>query len=233
MTVDPRQYLERARASAMSGDFSNALYNYEYFFDHALDEDPHSLYGVRLSYCLSEWVRLGKEYPEAHKRLEKKKENTRALLLETKQPELFHDYETICEHLGKEEESMEFFLFLHETEPKLATTVVRFIWDRLVTSKNWNACLAYLGNAESRYEKLLQKYDQAMSVCRSNPDIGDEDFANQIESWFVRDASNLLIVLKNTNQHELAAQIYSRVDTDTKERKCEHLKIEVSERVGL
>ena len=56
--------LDRARAAFKEANYSRALEQYEYFFDHALDDDPHSLYGVRLSYCLAEWVRLGELYPE-------------------------------------------------------------------------------------------------------------------------------------------------------------------------
>jgi len=54
--------LEDAKLAHESGDFVNALKFYEQFFDHALDDDPYALYGVRLSYCLDGWVKLAGEF---------------------------------------------------------------------------------------------------------------------------------------------------------------------------
>jgi hypothetical protein len=60
-----RDALDNARAAFKHGDYPEALRQYDYFFDHALDDDPAALYGVRLSYCLDEWAKLGEKYPPA------------------------------------------------------------------------------------------------------------------------------------------------------------------------
>lgn len=54
MSTNLEMYLNEARKTFKSKDYAKSLFSYEYFFDHALDEDGASFYGVRLSYCLSE-----------------------------------------------------------------------------------------------------------------------------------------------------------------------------------
>src|SRR4051794_1771272 len=65
---DARQVLADAKRLEEQGDFSGALAKYIWFHDNALKSDP-SLGGVRLSYALRDWIKLGKQYPEALERL--------------------------------------------------------------------------------------------------------------------------------------------------------------------
>lgn len=229
MSDRPSVWLDNARNAVKSEEYAIALEKYEYFFDHALEED-RSFYGVRLSYCLDEWARLGKKYPLAQEKLIEKKETTRKLLLESGEPERFHEFEALCRYLGQKEESMKLFLHLHESRKELAEEVVRYIWDRLVSSGNWEICAAYLGDPESRYQNLLFLYDSTMEIHNSDPNM---DLENYSETRFVKDASNLLKVLTNTNHSEMVEKIIMRITNDTMERGREHLKSKVLEQVAL
>ena len=101
MEANPRDALDEARAAFRERNYDTALERYEHFFDHALDDDAHSLYGVRLSYCLSEWAKLGDVHPLARRRLEEKASESLDLLVHTRDPERFHDFIAICGYLDQ------------------------------------------------------------------------------------------------------------------------------------
>ena len=92
--------LEDAQLAHRAGDFVNALKFYEQFFDHALDDDPYALYGVRLSYCLDGWVQLADEFVGAKNQLISKQQDMFAEYQSSRHPERFHDYYMISKGLN-------------------------------------------------------------------------------------------------------------------------------------
>ena len=56
--------LQEAVELASNGCHAEALQKYLWFHQHALEYEP-ALYGVRLSFALSYWAALGKDYPPA------------------------------------------------------------------------------------------------------------------------------------------------------------------------
>ncbi len=233
MSASPEDVLDKARAAFRSGQHAEALAQYEYFFDHALDDDPYTLYGVRLSYCLSEWAKLGKKYPQALERLEQKKQDALGQLHQTRNPERFHDFIAICEYLQCKEEPIDQFLSLHTSDEDLAKEIVRFIWNELVEAQQWKVCEAYLASPTEKYESVLAKFDQAMNVCKSDPTLGADDFEQQIKGWYVRDASNLLLVLTNSNRKDDISSLHRRIDSDMQSRGYPELITQIHERVAF
>ncbi len=233
MVVNQRDSLDDARKAFRSGNYSEALEKYEYFFEHALDDDPHSLYGVRLSYCLDEWAKLGKKFPEAIERLELKKKESLILLEKTKEPECFHDYISICKYLESPELPVEQFLQFHSEDRELANVIVRFIWEELVKREKWEVCSIYLLNPMEKYGTAITKFDEAMKVCKSDPDLGGEDFERQIEGWYIRDICNILLVLKNSGKINDVSLIREQVAIDMKDRNYNKLKAKIDEKVAL
>lgn len=231
MECNQRDILEEARAAFKEGNYAEALEQYEYFFDHALDDDPYSLYGVRLSYCLDEWVRLGNRYPLALQRLEQKAGAALALLDQTRNPERFHDFVVICKYLERPEEPIRRFLGYHSLDRELAQSVIRYIWDQLVEEKQWLLCSEYLPLPKNRYDAALAKFDEAMKVCRENPALGGNEFEEQIKGWYVRDVSHMLLVLKNTGRDEEASSMQASVFSDMQARGCAELTHRICERI--
>jgi hypothetical protein len=209
MSVDPGEVLEEARAAAAQGDHAVALERYEHFFDRSLLDqgEGHNYYGVRLSYCLSEWARLGEKYGPAKARLNQKAQEALAAFEETSDAEKFHDYQAISEKLGRKDQVLAQFVKYHESKRNLASVALRFMWDHLVEERRWDICAVHLSDPNSRYQRALEKYDQAMGICRADPSLGGERFENQIKGWYVRDVGNLLAVLKNTGQQDSAEHI--------------------------
>jgi tetratricopeptide (TPR) repeat protein len=210
--------LSLARKAHRCGDFATALEHYDYFFEHALDEDLYALYGVRLSYCLDEWAELGQQFPPATDRLRLKKESALRLLKASRDPERFHDYIAICHYLKCSDEPIQQFLSYHRTDPDLSRSIVRFIWDDLVDAEQWDICSSYVDDSQERYRNALGRFDEAMSVCDSDPDLGGEEFAGQIEEWYVRDVRNLALVLCNAARAAEAEGILTQVKNDCIER---------------
>jgi len=233
MTHNQRDALDEARDAFHSGKYPEALEKYDYFFEHALDDDPHSLYGVRLSYCLDEWAQLGKQYPEALARLEKKRDCALARLEKTKEPERFHDYIAICKYLESPDLPIKQFRRFHSEDRELANTIVRFIWDMLVKEGLWEICISYLPDPKEKYEHSVYKFDEAMKVCKSDPSLGGEDFERQIKGWYVRDVSNILLVLKNSGQADEFSRIRECTYSDLQSRGYPELLVKIDEKVPL
>lgn len=233
MTHSQKDALDEARIAFKAGSYFEALEKYEYFFDHALDGDPASLYGVRLSYCLNEWSRLGQKFPPAKIRLQQKREEALSLLHETRDPERFHDYIAICKYLGCTDLPVEQFLGFHNEDEDLASIIVRFIWNQLVERGLWKVCMAYLNNPREKYDTCMRKFDQAMAVCKSDETLGGKSFESQIKGWYIKDVSNILLVLKNCAENEKFNYIRDLVTQDLESRGYIELEEEINGRVGL
>lgn len=199
---EPKKVLIAARKAFKTKNYKESLRLYEYFFDHSMDEDESSYYGVRLSYCLDEWVELGKVYPKARNQLIKKKEESLKLLHKKLDPEKFNDFKSIASYLNMDDEVMDEFLHLHKINHKLAKKCVRFIWNKLVESKNWKMCQNYLGSPLKRLNVALDKFESSMEISKENPNYGGEEFNQQITSWLIEDVTNILQVLKNCNMKQ-------------------------------
>jgi hypothetical protein len=215
--MSARKALADARAFFKEGEFAKALARYEHFFDHSIEEDE-SWYGVRLSYCLDEWARLGSKYPPALERLEFKAAEAHDLLLRTRRPAHFHDYIAVCEHLRRNEAPIEVFLTLHRSDRELAESVVQFIWDELVEARHWDICTSYLPDPDSNYAVALRKFDESMAICTSDPSLGGAEFEEQIKGWYVLDVTNIVRVLVNSNRSAQALVILAKIASDMQQR---------------
>lgn len=229
--MSARKALAEARASFKKKEFAKALAQYEYFFDHAIQEEE-SLYGVRLSYCLDEWARLGSKYPPALERLRFMAEEARDLLLRTRSAERFHDYIAICEYLKRNEAPVELFLTLHSSDPELAKSIVRFIWDELVDARQWDVCASYLSDPDSSYAVALRRFDQSIAMCIGNPSLGGDEFEEQIKGWYVREVTNIVRVLTNSNRSESARAILRSMESDMKERGRLDLSVRINDQLA-
>jgi hypothetical protein len=227
-THKPKDALDQARSAFRTGNYAEALKQYEYFFDHAMEDEEHNYYGVRLSYCLDEWARLADKYPAAIDRLEKKRDEALSLLAQTRNPERFHDYQSICKYLKSEKLPIDKFLVYHSSDPELAKTVFRFIKKDLAKAEFWNICSTYINKPLDEYNLYLQTLDMALKIHE------EEGWDNSIvKSGFVRDVSNLLLILKNTEKSDEVASLQNSILSDMQSRNLPELATDISQRAGL
>ena len=232
MDTSPRQTLRNARAAVNAGDYPAALALYEHFFDHALEADE-GFYGVRLSYCLDEWAELGKTYPQALENLKARATEAIAGFETTRNPELFHDYQSILHYLNHDDAVFAQFIGYHETSSDLAKLAADLMWDSLVESERWDLCAAYLGDAKERYETAVHHFDLGMQLYREDPSFGDDDdFARRRRKSYVRDVGSLFRVLKNTSQDELLNSLDATACADMQSRGEPELIIRVHNRMN-
>jgi hypothetical protein len=227
--TEPTEVLDQARAAFNSRDFATALERYEYFFDHALDDDPDAMYGVRLSFCIDEWYQLGQLHPPAMARLGEKADEALVALEDTRDPERFQDYVSICVLLKRGDEPVQRFLDFHTADPDLAKQIVRFVWDELVADRRWSVCADYVTDSQDQYDAALLRLDQTMRVCKNDPELGGAELEAQIEDWYIRDVANLILVLRHAGRGTEAAAIENCAVTDTRGRNVPELMERIRE----
>ena len=190
------QVLEDAQRAHQAGDFVNALKFYEYFFDHALDDDPFAYYGARLSHCLTGWGELAGVFPGAMNKLEAKKRSMLEVYLEGREPERYHDYLTICRTLGREADALEQFLQLHHSEPKSAAKLTKYLWNDLLAAEHWQVCSELMPQANLKLEELLSIFDEANKLKELDPSFNTIQFDEHIVNTLLGDLQQMVMVLR-------------------------------------
>lgn len=218
MNVDPHAILAQARAARDAGDYAGALAQFDYFFGHPLEGEWRGMYGVRLSFCLADWARLGEVYPPALRKLEDRADAALEQLGQSREPARFHEFIAICRYLKRPEEPIRRFLGYHTADRELATSIVKLIWDELVGQEHWQVCAAYLAVPTAKYDAALDKFDRSMELGRQAPHLGGGQFEEQAQGWYVRDVANLLLVLTHAGSADQAAAIHATMTVDMLER---------------
>src|SRR5262245_16874293 len=131
-SVDPNAVLHEAADLAGQGRYEEALARHLWFHHHALEVEE-ALYGVRLSYALSDWVELGMVYPPALQELRAVRDaKERALSEGAGSRELFHDVVAINDHLGEAARTVELFRLMDRDFRELASECYRVAEPALV-----------------------------------------------------------------------------------------------------
>lgn len=162
MSSDIRDVLTQARELAKKEKYSEALVQYEYFFDHALAEDI-SLSGIRASYCLSEWAALGNKLPEAKIHLEVRKNEALHLFEETKSFDFFRDYVSICRALDCDDAIATFELY-SQIDKSLAEKVFSSLDELLIDAERWDLCKPYVECRLNKYDLLVRALDTDITL---------------------------------------------------------------------
>ena len=216
--TSPKDILGLARAARKDGRFEEALAHYEYFFDHALDGDAHSLYGVRLSYCLAEWAAMGEQYPLARERLERRAETTRRELECLRRPESFHDLVSINKYLGRDSASLDVFLTYHDADRPFAESIVRYLWRQLIEDQQWEICAAYLPDPRADYRVAIERFDIKLSMAAEDAPPRVDQFVDRAKRAYIREVTDIGLVLVHANRHDELRQVLEQVEMDLASR---------------
>lgn len=122
---------------ARLGRHEEALREFEWLHDHALQE-CRSWAGVRLSYSLHAWARLGAVYPPARAALEAVCVRDTALLLTGRgNRHLFIDVNAIHRVLDRQERTHALFVELERVDPALAQACAGVALTAIITAKDY------------------------------------------------------------------------------------------------
>ena len=148
--MDPRDKLKDAKVAASQGRYADALRDHIWFHDHALEHRP-SLYGVRLSFALADWVELGSEYPVALRSLESIRDlKTAALIAGPRSRDFFHDVQAINRVLGVSGRTYELFRRLCDIDGDFACSCARIAMDAIVDAKDYGLAERFLADPEAQ-----------------------------------------------------------------------------------
>ena len=141
---DPGAILQAARAETAAGRYAEALEKHLWIHYHALTHQP-AFYGVRLSFALADWVRLGRTYPAALEALVALRDaNAAALRAREGGRETFHDYASINQWLGDRALTVQLFRELHSRQPETAAAVYDLAQRDLILAGEYRLCGDYL-----------------------------------------------------------------------------------------
>jgi hypothetical protein len=221
---DPQAILREAEADAQAGRKEDALAKQIWFHDNALEIRP-SLYGVRLSFALNDWHRLGLAYPPALEKLKAVRTQAATQVLterdKEKMRDLFADLSAINQELGDEDQTAEVFASLDRDAPDKATQVYDIAQPALVATKKYSLCGKYL-DPEKSMADLLREYDFDLEYA-SQQDTPNRKLANEhlAESGFLEKSSTLIAILVQNDQKPAAEKIADQVKAKSKHPKAD------------
>jgi hypothetical protein len=169
--MDPRNRLTTAQAAANVGDYETALSEHIWFHHHALEYQP-SLYGVRLSFALSYWKKLGDVYPPAMVALRKiRDDKTASLLRGEADREIFHDVASINKYLEEDASTYDLFRTLHENAPAFAQQCSTLAIDAIVAAKDFLLAARYSPDPESAVLAFSDDLNKDVARHRAGPPV--------------------------------------------------------------
>jgi hypothetical protein len=151
--MNAKDRYKNAQEAARSGRYEEALREHLWFHEHALEEMP-SLYGVRLSFALADWVELGKSYPPAFIAL-KEIRDAKSLRLQKGDISraLFHDVESINQYLQDHESTYRLFVQLLDVNPAVTNEFADLAMPAIVHAKDFSLARRFIGNPEAAVRK--------------------------------------------------------------------------------
>jgi hypothetical protein len=158
--MNAKERYKNAQEAAREGRYEEALREHIWFHDNALAEQP-SLYGVRLSYALADWVELGKVYRPALVALRAVRDEKSAKLQNGDGDRaLFHDVRAINESLTEHESTYRLFVQLMKANPPMAKECADLAIPSIVHAKDFDLARTFIDNPEGavrNWSRLLNE----------------------------------------------------------------------------
>jgi hypothetical protein len=208
METDPGDILQEAREACASKHYSLSLEKYRWFFDNAL-KIKKSYYGVRLSYCLSEWADLGNVYSPALEKLTLLKESALKEFRNTNSHCQFHEYESICNALGCPEEPVKVFEEIAIKDKALAEKLFTYVYAELARQSKWEICREYMGNGYKQYKKILELFDACIDGGRRK---GGDQGEGIIKSTINKTIEELLWILEMQSHANAKKEVEAAIE---------------------
>ena len=216
---DPQKILQEADADVQAKRYEDALAKYVWFNEHALEYQP-SLTGVRLSFALMSWLKLGEVYPPALVKLREVRDAAKDRVTPQEGRRIafedFQEFVSINKYLGDEKQTVEAFRAIDAADPDEAPRLFALAEPALIRAKDYELCGKYI-DADESLERILDSYKMADKLA-SNPKIG-ERYKKYANKKFLNDATTLvalLVVNDRTAEAEEVMHELKKVDGDSK-----------------
>ncbi len=205
--------LKEAKDLAKEGDYAAALDKHVWYHEHSRGT-AHA--GVRLSFAMSDWKRLGEEFPAAKEKLLSIRNEQEKSLLGGKGGYVeFSEVAAIDRTYGNDKRTYELIRKLAEQSPELAGKC--FFAARGVIAKNKDyALFLKLGPEPERQFRSRQSEWEGNVVREGNPAA-----AAAMRELCLQNFRQLIEVLVGTGQLDKAADIQKRAVELTKDKSLE------------
>jgi hypothetical protein len=164
---DPQKILQEAEADTRAGRYEDSLAKHIWFHENALNIQP-AQYGVRLSFALSDWVKLGESYPPALEKLKSIRDQDEKKIRQGKSSRgIFHDFEAINKELKETSRTKDTFIWLDSNAPTFAKEVFDIAEPDLVRAKEYRLCNKYL-DPNNSFQHMLDLYKETMEIAKNS-----------------------------------------------------------------
>ncbi len=167
-TLDPGEKpdLQKIRDSIKKlmdmGEYDEALGRQIWYFNHALEFGE--LNPIRTSFGIMNWGELARRYPKAKLALtEFRDRDAQKIVAGDGYSDLFIELTSLNQQLRDDDSTYETFKFLTEKDPELAQSCYPLIEDILVKRGEYQLCLKYLGDPQSKFEQIKREYQIQMA----------------------------------------------------------------------
>lgn len=205
--MNAKERYKNAQEAAREGRYEEALREHIWFHDHALEEQP-SLYGVRLSYALADWVDLGKVYPPALAALRAIRD-AKTVRLQNGDGDRasFHDVESINECLMEHEATHQLFVQLQKVNPALAQQCAELAMPSLVLAKDFALARTFIKDPEEAVRKWSRVLNEDVADLPKEPAPRKAPLQEAYVHIYAERVRILLAVLNGVGDEVLAKSI--------------------------
>jgi hypothetical protein len=201
--MNAQQRLHAARMAAAEGRHEEALREYVWFHEHALQEEP-ALYGVRLSFALSYWRELAQVYPPADQALRAIRDRkTRLVESGVTDRGLFHDVEAINQYLGVPQDTVRLFNLMDTKYPAFAHECANLALEALVEARQFDVAARYLTDPVTRVSSLASRLSEDVSRIPDRPRSKSPRYRAYTRN-FALDFRTILAILEGAQRHSEA-----------------------------
>lgn len=198
---DPQLILNEAHSDARAKRYKIALAKHIWFHVNALKINP-AMSGVRLSFALSYWKRLGQEYPPAMEKLRQIRDELSAKVDEGMDiGGGFHDLAAINRTLEEDSNTTDAFKKLVVKNPEAAKRAFLFAKPALIKDKEYALYVKYV-DAEKDYLDMKQMYEMNKRMAK-DPKFGSQMLDHATKSF--RNSTATLVAVLSVNDRKIEA----------------------------
>jgi hypothetical protein len=210
---DPEKVLARARKYYEQGNYEKALQDHIWFHDNALKYKP-SLYGVRLTFALLDWIELGKKYPKAHNELIDIR-NRKAEQIKNKRGtlELFHDVKSINTYLNENKKTVDLYKEIAVCDFDLAKQCYSLAKDDLIAYQEFELCNRMMEAPMFIIRDMRKLLDQNIAIYKTRQWADDAHLDWTIQ-YYLEETEFTLIVLVNNGRFVEADRFLAQAAKD-------------------
>ncbi len=220
--MNAHERLNAAKVAAREGRFAEALSEYIWFHNHALEEEP-ALQGVRLSFALGYWMELAGQYPQARIALQNiRNEKTKCLNEGGEDVKLFIDVAAINESLNNDEATYDLFCLINSRNPTLAAHCAKSAIPALVKAYDFKLARYFIPDPEKAIEKFSSELVCGVERAnRSSSADKKENIINAHVRIYTEDVDLLIRIVGGAGEWERADSLaeYAIALVDGKEIK--------------